>query len=206
MKRISFVEEMREAIRADRKTMTRRLGKCPYKVGDVLGIGEPHRLWVEKRPYFHSLGKGHGELEYAGIAMLRCQYQDGVIHERPLSKDEEVDYLSKVTVGLMRQGEGMASQKPPRRRSGRFLPDPFIRDRVRITAIRRERLREITPDDALREGAPEMSGQPIFYTYGVQSYVRWFAALWDDLNGKRKGGARWADDPEVFVISFERVI
>lgn len=204
MKRISFVEEMREAIRNDRKTMTRRLGKCPYKVGDVLGIGEPHRLWVEDRPIFRAL-PGHGELEYAGRPALLCQYEDGVIRELLLAEGEEEAWLAKVTVGRTRQGE-VAFRRPPRRRSGRFLPDPFIRDRIRITAIRREPLQAITPADARREGAPETSGQPEYHAFGEQSYVRWFAALWDDLNGRRKGGARWADNPEVFVISFERVI
>ena len=202
MKRISFVEEMREAIRADWKTMTRRLGKCPYKVGDILGIGEPHRLWVEDRPYFRKL-PGHGELQYAGIAMLRCQYDDETSREIPLTKDEEFLWRAKVTVGHMdaKRVLGQGAQ----RRSGRFLPDPFIRDRIRITAIRREPLQAITPADARDEGAPEFSGLPAYYAYGIQSYVRWFAALWDDLNGERKGGAKFADNPEVFVISFERV-
>ena len=204
MKRISFVEEMREAIRADWKTMTRRLGKCPYKVGDILGIGEPHRLWVEERPYFHKL-PGHGELQYAGLAMLRCQYEDGVLRERPLARSEEGDWRGKVTVGRAQQDDG-TFLRAPRRRSGRFLPDHFIRDRIRITAIRREPLQSITPSDARKEGAPETSGQPEYYAFGEQSYVRWFAAIWDDLNGKRKGGARFADNPDVWVLSFERVI
>jgi hypothetical protein len=202
MKRISFVEEMREAIRADRKTMTRRLGKCPYRVGDVLGIGEPHRLWVEDHPYFRKL-PGHGELQYAGIAMLRCQYDDETSREIPLTKDEESLWRAKVTVGHMdaKRVLGQGAQ----RRSGRFLPDPFIRDRIRITAIRREHLQDITPEDAFAEGMRCSCGCHDDFR-GSSALVPQFAVLWDRLNGKRPGGARWADNPEVWALSFERVI
>ena len=193
MKRISFVEEMREAIRADRKTMTRRLGKCPYKVGDVLGIGEPHRLYRDSDDFDNS-------------GWVRCKYDDGTVSDKTF-----VGFSGQgVTVGTWHElhagTKHFVVDRPARHRSGRFLPDPFIRDRIRITAIRREPLQAITPADARREGAPETSGQPEYHAFGEQSYVRWFAAIWDDLNGKRKGGARWADNPEVFVISFERVI
>jgi hypothetical protein len=204
MKRIPFVEEMREAVRADWKTQTRRIGKCPYRVEDVLGIGEPHRLWVEQRPTFRSLGPRHGELEYAGIDALRCEYEDGEIRELPLSRDEEAAWLAKVTVGLLRRCDE-AFQRPPRRRSGRFLPDAFVRDRVRITAIRREPLQSITPEDACREGCPELSGSEAFYVHGRQAYVRWFAALWDSLHWKIPG-ERWRDNPEVTVLTFAREI
>lgn len=199
MKRIPFVEEMRAAVRNDWKTQTRRIGKCPYRVGDVLGIGEPHRLWVEERPHFRPLGRGHGELEYAGIAMLRCEYEDGTIRERPLTRDEAAAWLAKVTVGRKRCCDE-AFQRPPRRRSGRFLPDAFVRDRVRVTAIRREPLQALTEADARAEGV------------GCACLARCtcsardaFAALWDSLHGKIPG-ERWIDDPEITVLTFAREI
>ena len=204
MKRISFVEEMREAVLDNRKSMTRRLGKCPYKVGDVLGIGEPHRLWAKERTYQHRVGQDRGEVDFAQMSALICQYDDGMQQEVPLTESEKAAWLAKKTVGLV-DALGIV-RSPTQRRSGRFLPDPFIRDCIRITAIRREHLQSITPADARLEGAPETSGHPAFYAFGMQSYVRWFAALWDDLNGKRPGGARFADNPDVWVLSFERVI
>jgi hypothetical protein len=181
---------MREAIRADWKTMTRRLGKCPYKVGDVLGIGEPHFLYV---------------LQHQSSApALGCRYEDGSTRLIPIGEDDARAYLDKVTVGLT--PDCIFFRRPARRRSGRFLPDPFIRDRIRITAIRREPLQAITPADARREGAPELSGTPAYHIRGPQAYVCWFAALWDSLNGKRAGGARWMDNPEVWALSFTREI
>lgn len=185
MKRISFVAEMREAIRADWKTMTRRLGQCPYRVGDVLGIGEPHRLY---RP--------SGDFAHAGWAF--CEYEDGTRTVPTFLGPSAMG----VTVGVW-GADGV--ERPARTRSGRFLPDPFIRDRIRITAIRREPLRAITPEDARREGCPELSGHPEYHAFGAQSYVRWFAALWDSLHGKI-AGERWADDPVVTVLTFVREI
>lgn len=61
--------------------------------------------------------------------------------------------------------------------------------RIRITAIRREPLQSITEADALAEG--------------VES-VEAYRALWESINGKTKG-ARWADNPDVWVLTFEVV-
>ena len=189
MKRISFIQEMREAIQDGRKTMTRRAGKCPYKVGDLLGVGEPHQIYVDRtlegrHPQYH----------------LLCVYEDKTTSKIPILEAHVPAWEDKVTVGSSNGGYGYHRA---RGRSGRFLPDPFIRETIRVTDIRVERLQQITPEDARREGAPELSGFPIFHECGVQSYVRWFAALWDSINGKRKG-MKWSDNPEVFVISFER--
>lgn len=61
--------------------------------------------------------------------------------------------------------------------------------RIRITNIRRERLQDITDADARAEGC--------------QSAVD-YLDLWDEINGKRKG-ARWEDNPKVWVLTFEVV-
>ena len=61
--------------------------------------------------------------------------------------------------------------------------------RIRIKSIRRERLQDITEEGAKAEG--------------VES-VEAYKALWQSINGKTKG-ARWDDNPHVFVIQFEIV-
>jgi hypothetical protein len=61
--------------------------------------------------------------------------------------------------------------------------------RIRITAIRREPLQSITELDARAEGVASV---------GV------YRDLWASINGKTKG-ARWADSPDVWVLTFEVV-
>lgn len=61
--------------------------------------------------------------------------------------------------------------------------------KIRLTAIRCEHLRDITEEDAQAEG--------------VTSVVA-YRDLWESINGKTKG-ARWHDNPEVWVLEFELV-
>lgn len=61
--------------------------------------------------------------------------------------------------------------------------------RIRITAIRQERLQDISEADAKAEGVAD-----------VEAY----RALWQAINGKTPG-ARWDANPTVFVLEFELV-
>lgn len=61
--------------------------------------------------------------------------------------------------------------------------------KIRLTAIRCERLHDITEEDAIEEGVAS---------------VEEYKALWESINGRTKG-ARWADNPEVWVLEFELV-
>lgn len=61
--------------------------------------------------------------------------------------------------------------------------------RIEIGSIRCERLQSITEEDAQAEGVAS---------------VEEYKALWESINGKTKG-ARWEDNPLVWVITFKRV-
>jgi len=61
--------------------------------------------------------------------------------------------------------------------------------RIRILAIRQERLQDITEDDAKAEGVADVAA---------------YCELWESINGKTPG-ARWDANPMVWVLTFEVV-
>lgn len=204
MKRLPLVEEMFAAAWDDRKTETRRIMQpgqpCRYRPGDIVGAGEPHRLYVSERTTHGLVGSrwvGRVDRE------LACLYGDNTVNKIvPMGRGWHRAYEDMPTVGLSRDG-GATFERMPRNRSGRFLPDPFVRLRFRVVGVRPERLQTITPAGARAEGSPELSGHPTFYAYGAEAYVIWFRDLWDRLHGK-VAGERWIDNPWVWVVQFCR--
>lgn len=76
--------------------------------------------------------------------------------------------------------------------------------RIKITAIRRERLQDISEADSTAEGAPKLHrfDDNLYMTYLPMRDG--FRRIWDELygNDKVKG---WEANPDVWVISFELV-
>ena len=202
MKRIPFSEAMREAILDGWKTETRRLAgsrPCPYKVGDILGVGEPHKLWVMERSRLVDV-QDFGSVEFSAASRLICSYQDGARRDIALSEAQEAQQRAHSTVGI-RPATGAG--RPARLRSSRFLPDAFVRLQIRVLKVHQELLQDMTPESARREGAPELSGFPAFHERGPQCYVHWFRSLWDSLH--KTAGTRWADNPPIHVVQFETI-
>lgn len=82
---------------------------------------------------------------------------------------------------------------------------------LEISAVRVERLNDISEDDATAEGVDAMDG----HLGDVRLCARakamglttdesrvWFAELWDQINGDR---SPWTSNPWVWVISFRRI-
>lgn len=93
-------------------------------------------------------------------------------------------------------------------RSPLYMPRWASRITLAVTAVRVERLQALTEADARAEGMPG-EGVParINGELGTAHFfdpVRAFSVAWDRINGKRHGCA-WADNPWVWVVSFERV-
>lgn len=83
-----------------------------------------------------------------------------------------------------------------------FMPRKYCRTRLRILGIRLERLQDISEDDAKAEGAPELSGHPVYYQHGDRTYREWFHGLWNSINGD---SFPWKANPLVWRIEFERM-
>lgn len=75
--------------------------------------------------------------------------------------------------------------------------------RIRITNIRQEQLQRISDMDAIAEGI-NWDESAFHASEGTLPTPREeYADLWDSIN--TRPGTRWADNPEIWVISFELV-
>lgn len=73
-------------------------------------------------------------------------------------------------------------------------PRGLSRILLEITGVRVQRLQEIVPRDALREGCPD-DMKPLS--------LHWFHDLWESINSDR--GFGWDVNPFVWVIEFKRI-
>jgi hypothetical protein len=77
------------------------------------------------------------------------------------------------------------------------MPREAARLFLRIKSVRVERLQEIKPEDAIREGYP--IDRELAESRNV--YIEWFKSLWQSINGPES----WAANPFVWVVEFERI-
>lgn len=76
--------------------------------------------------------------------------------------------------------------------------------RIRVTAIRCEKVQDISADDCWAEGISRTVG--VFMRDGTSALdpVASFAVLWNSIYKGQKG-KQWADNPLVWVLTFEVV-
>lgn len=76
--------------------------------------------------------------------------------------------------------------------------------RIKITAIRRERLQDITEANAKAEGClPSASTQNVGGLMPYKPARFWFAKLWNEVHPKAPDN--WDSNPAVWVLTFELV-
>jgi len=80
-------------------------------------------------------------------------------------------------------------------RHSRYMPRWASRLTLEVTAVRVERLMDITLSDVEREGAIECTTE-------INDVLPIWIKLWNSINGKR---APWESNPYVWVVSFKRV-
>ena len=122
-----------------------------------------------------------------------------------------VVYAADWTDADLRRAATIRKQNPDLAKAypqGRWKPSVHMKRKhsrltLRITDVRAERVQDITPEDAAREGArfsytPEEDASE---TGGYFGDVPWFPDLWNTLNAKR--GYGWDVNPWVWVLTFE---
>lgn len=208
MKKISFNDKfgLTQAVLDGRKTMTRRIIKCPrtFKGEWVAGFNI-HRCHSDKKivgyPCMYDAdGRefNSGEIipRYkVGEVVAIAQSYETVYHEQGL---ETLDML----VSGWKYSKGW--------RNKLFVRADLMIHHIRITNLKIERLQDISDEDCLKEGVYEDSGDDefppsIFYEFegnkddGFDTPREAFAALIDKVSGK----GTWESNPYVFVYEFE---
>ena len=80
------------------------------------------------------------------------------------------------------------------------MPRSASRITLRVTAVRVERLQDISEEDATAEGVnPAVAGRSR-WNYPIYSHRTGFVRLWNELHGEHA----WLGNPEVVAISFVR--
>ncbi len=199
-----------------RKTQTRRVIKPqPFMGGWNATVEHPSYGWFWKKLY----QTWEGEEDFFKRLVKQCPY--GQVGDRLYIKESHYKYGKWIAdEGVTKTGklkwkfkvmttEVCYLDNPPngvlpdtkRYTVGWFKRSPLFMFKVdariwrEITEVRVERVKSISPRDAISEGIGD---------YGRSTPTKQFARLWDSLNAKR--GYGWEVNPWLWVLSFKRAI
>lgn len=117
----------------------------------------------------------------------------------------EYDYAATYTDGG-RLGDSIGIKKSWK--SSRYMPRRASRITLETTAVRVERLQDISEDDCLAEGIGQVirEGMPSIQQCGEYDsididLVSEYSKLWESINGS----GSWDENPWVWVVEFRRV-
>lgn len=177
--------------------------RCPY--------GQPgDRLWVREAWRIGAWDQDTGQLaldycdgprkEWITVPEVGC---DGDVFERYWiqSTNEAAKVHGHQTIYYWKPGES-----PCRWRPSIHMPRWASRITLEITAVRVERLNDISEQDAKAEGAREcdpVTGREVVLAGQSQrgSYALHFRDLWESINGP----GSWALNPFVWVVEFKKL-
>ena len=203
MKKIMFNDKygLTQAVLEGRKTMTRRIITAPRRKidgKDVCGFavyktheGIPYEVWLtgpDEESLCQLLPTYHIGEE---VAIAQCY--------RELYEKREIFFQSKASLELYKSLAGW-NNKMFVRSDRNVMPN-----RIHITNVKYERLRDISSEDCLKEGieARVTGCHTFYYIHGEDKAYNFpkqaFSALIDKVSGK----GTWESNPWVFVYEFE---
>jgi len=198
---IIFSAEMVRAILDGRKTMTRRVIK------DVSSIYNDHPSNVIDNSWSFNLASGGCQNYSPPRTYIKCPY--GHSGSKLWVKETWADALNfGFYTGKYFYRASYINGGPyddvKKWRPSIYMPRCASRITLEITAIRVERLQDISDGDVLREGVTrEMMFSGMFPKPPGAPLVARFKYLWDSLNAERSYG--WDTNPYVWVIAFKRI-
>lgn len=222
---IIFNADMVRAVLNGSKTQTRRPCKPQpfhtYMKQIISDNGGDNRLWVDgklKLDVFNENFDKKLDLETGGCPLgkpgdrlwVREQFAefDGVVKDARTVDDPLscIAYQTEPDYEKLFEDSGLWKRRP-----SIHMPRWASRITLEITAVRVERLQDISEADALAEGVWQIPG----YEEIGESWFTWengtaystaqgaFESLWDSIYGETE--SRWAANPWVWVVEFERV-
>lgn len=113
--------------------------------------------------------------------------------------------LQPHTVWYEAAGTAPADECVGKYRPGMFMPRWASRITLEVTAVRIERLQDISEADAIAEGIVPTwpDGVPIKHDGSSDFCRKLYRDLWDSLNAERGHG--WSVNPWVWVVEFKRI-
>lgn len=201
MKPILFNTEMVRAILEGRKTVTRRIvkpqpqSKYKYKLGYVIDSTDKRnegRYAFGTHEYGGQCCYAKPPYEVGDVLYVRetwGNYGDGT----PLLY--KADYPDGATT--YKHDDGIHMCDLPKWKPSIHMPKAAARIFLRVTSVRVERLQDITPEQAIKEGTKEN-----FPPLAVDE----FRDIWQNTIKKDQAEIySWEANPYVWVIEFERV-
>ena len=226
---ILFSAPMVLAILAKRKTQTRRAisdknSMGNFKASELL----LDQAWVDTGPspagnagpYLHApvnaplieqrLGWKPGDCDPFVIERLspRVDVGDVLWVKEPWRVSPAYDAYQSLSphVGAVEYQSGPVLEEAGRWRSPLFMPRWASRITLKVTAVRAQRVQDISEEDARAEGIYEPAPvhgrwcDPAKGREGHWSYRQPYSVLWDAISGKKHP---WASNPLVWVYEFK---
>ena len=178
--------------------------KCPFGlVGDRLWVKESWRVgaWNEEEG---TIAVDYRADNYARREWLTLPDDDGEKFNKLWL--DTCDELSAKGIEPDEDGyHWKPGESPCKWRSGLFMPRWASRLTLEITAIKVERVQDISEADAIAEGITGEWVPPGHHSFnGHRASARsGYKALWDSINAKR--GYGWEKNPWVWAITFKVV-
>lgn len=214
MKKIMFNDKfgLTQAVLDGRKTMTRRIIKCPRTFrGEWVAGFNRHRRHSDKKivdwPCMYDaderefdMGEILPKYKLGEVVAIAQSYKDVDRFHRKGKNADYLEYLDSILPELkLYPGWG----------NKMFVKADLMPHHIKITGIKVERLQDISDEDCLKEGIIHVStflGQKIYHTPHVNgSYLSTnvaqeaFAYLIDKVSGK----GTWEENPFVWVYEFK---
>jgi hypothetical protein len=211
-----FIPELRQAIRDNVKTQTRRVMKAdipadfsPYQYDDLMGAwgvlfsdpSDKQRFGYVKCPY-----GAPGQVRYLREPMRRNDHGFAV-------------YLDDGLPVRNNEGRMVPWRWKVSTLSSLFMPAEYARTFVKMARIHIERVQEISAQDAISEGVSksefwtpsEMEHRPFeekwwddFYFWGHYPQIV-FERIWKKINDHRNPAYVWDSNPRTWVLTFSQI-